>query len=76
MNQGFEVIEHVLGESVKPADEPVLANKFVEVGGSVSENLARIQEAVPTLAPLTMVQLRQLLFESKVRIEKPGGGHL
>ena len=72
MNQGFEVIEHVLGESVKPADEPVLANKFVEVGGSVSENLARIQEAVPTLAPLTMVQLRQLLFESKVRIEKPG----
>lgn len=72
MNQGFEVIEHVLGESVKPADEPVLAKKFVEVGGSVSENIARIQETVPTLAPLTMVQLRQLLFESKVRIEKPG----
>ncbi len=72
MNQGFEVIEHILGSDVKPADEPVLAQKFREVGGSVSDNLDRIQDTIPTLAPLTSVQLRQLIFESKVRIEPPG----
>ena len=72
MNQGFEVVEHLLGQTVKPADEPVLAQKFREVGGSVSENLRKIQDTIPTLAPLTSVQLRQLVFESTIRIESPG----
>jgi len=72
MNQGFEVVEHILGADVKPADEPVLAEKFREVGGTVSENIQRILETIPTLAPLTMVQLRQLLFESSIRVEPPG----
>lgn len=72
MNQGFEVVEHILGEAVKPADEPVLAEKFREVGGSVSENLKKIQDTIPTLAPLTLVQLRQLIFESTVRVEPAG----
>ncbi len=71
MNQGFEVVDHILGVDVKPADEPVLAEKFAEVGGSVSENLKRIQDTVPALAPLTSVQLRSLLFESQIRIVPP-----
>jgi thioredoxin reductase/Fe-S-cluster-containing dehydrogenase component/CRP-like cAMP-binding protein len=72
MNQGFEVVEHILGVSVKPADEPVLEEKFREVGVPVGEMLRRIQETVPTLAPLTSVQLRSLIFESTVRVEQPG----
>lgn len=72
MNQGFEVVEHVLGQKVLPADEPVLAQKFREVGGTVSENLKKIQDTVPTLSPLTSVQIRQLVFESKVRVEPAG----
>jgi Fe-S-cluster-containing dehydrogenase component/thioredoxin reductase/CRP-like cAMP-binding protein len=72
MNQGFEVVEHILGEAVKPADEPVLAKKFEAVDGSVSDVLERIQEVVPTLAPLTLVQIRSLMFESKIRVEAPG----
>ena len=72
LNQGFEVVEHILGEPVKPADEPVLASKFREVEGSVSDVLARIQETVPTFGPLTSVQLRSLMFESKLRVEAPG----
>lgn len=72
MNQGFEVVEHILGADVKPADEPVLAQKFREVGGTVSENLQKILDTVPTLSPLTSVQLRQLIFESKIRVEPAG----
>ena len=72
LNQGFEVVEHILGEPVSPADEPVLAEKFQEIEGSVSEVLDRIQDTVPTLAPLTSVQLRSLMFESRIRVEAPG----
>ncbi|MEZ4292274.1 MAG: NAD(P)-binding domain-containing protein [Myxococcota bacterium] len=72
MNQGFEVVEHILGSPVKPADEPVLAEKFREVGGDVSGWLTRIQSSVPVLEPLTSVQLRQLIFESTIRVEAPG----
>jgi Fe-S-cluster-containing dehydrogenase component len=72
MNQGFEVIEHILGDDVKPADEPVLAEKFREIEGSVSDILARIRETIPTLEPLTSVQLRQLVFDSKISVVEPG----
>lgn len=72
LNQGFEVVEHILGEPVKPADEPVLASKFRDVEGSVSDVLTQIQETVPTFGPLTSVQLRSLMFESKLRVEAPG----
>ena len=72
LNQGFEVVEHILGEPVKPADEPVLASKFRDVDGTVSEILAQIQETLPTFGPLTSVQLRSLMFESKLRVEAPG----
>ena len=72
LNQGFEVVEHVLGQEVHPADEPVLAEKFAGVEGSVSDVLRRIQETIPTVAPLTTVQLRTLMFESRLRIEPAG----
>lgn len=72
MNQGFEVVEHILGQPVKPADEPVIAQKIEAIGGSVTEMLHRIQETVPTLSPLTNVQLRTLMFESTFRVEEPG----
>ena len=31
-----------------------------------------MNKTVPTLAPLTSVQFRQLIFESKIRVEPPG----
>lgn len=72
LNQGFEVVEHILGHDVSPADESVLAAKFDGIEGSVSDVLHRVQETIPTFAPLTSVQLRSLMFESKLRIEPPG----
>jgi Fe-S-cluster-containing dehydrogenase component/thioredoxin reductase/CRP-like cAMP-binding protein/pSer/pThr/pTyr-binding forkhead associated (FHA) protein len=72
LNQGYEVVEHILGEPVKPADEPVLVAKFLDVDGSVSEVLTQIHETLPTFGPLTSVQLRSLMFESKLRVEEAG----
>jgi Fe-S-cluster-containing dehydrogenase component/thioredoxin reductase/CRP-like cAMP-binding protein len=72
LNQGFEVVEHILGQDVRPADEPVLAASFEGIEGSVSDVLHRIQETIPTFAPLTSVQLRSLMFESRIRTEPAG----
>jgi thioredoxin reductase/Fe-S-cluster-containing dehydrogenase component/CRP-like cAMP-binding protein len=72
MNQGYEVVEHILGHQVTPADEPILREKFVALSGTVSANLLRIQETLPIFAALTTVQLREFLFDSEIRIFAAG----
>jgi len=69
MNQGYEVVEHILGNPVKPADEPLLEEKFrnYKRAASVSEALARIQKNIPLFSELTTLQLRELMLESDIR---------
>jgi len=74
MNQGYEVVEHILGNPVKPADEPLLEKMFAgyKKARSVSDALARIQENMPLLAELSPLQLRELMLESEVLTPAPG----
>ena len=72
MNQGYEVIEFIEGNDIKPADEPLLEAKFANLQGSVDEILARIRENVPLMAGLTTLQLREFLIDSDVHT--PGRG--
>jgi CRP-like cAMP-binding protein/Fe-S-cluster-containing hydrogenase component 2/thioredoxin reductase len=74
MNQGYEVVEYILGRQVEPADEPLLKAKFRNVAGipSVNALLARIQERVPLLAKITPLQLREFLIDSEIRTPRPG----
>jgi thioredoxin reductase/Fe-S-cluster-containing dehydrogenase component/CRP-like cAMP-binding protein len=67
MNQGFEVIEHITGNPVAPADEPVLREKFADIPGSVDEILAQIRRTIPIFSQLTAVQLREFIFDSEIR---------
>ncbi|HYC01026.1 MAG TPA: cyclic nucleotide-binding domain-containing protein [Candidatus Limnocylindrales bacterium] len=66
MNQGYEVIEHILGNHVEPGDEPILREKFAALRGSVSEVLERIQNRLPVFAGITAIQLREFLVDSDV----------
>ena len=66
MNQGYEVVEHVLGNAVEPADTPLLREKFAGLDGTVEEILARIQATVPVFRSITSVQLRDFLVDSTV----------
>ncbi len=68
MNQGYEVIEFIAGRDVKPADEPLLAKVFENIpfALTVDENLDLIQQVVPLLEPLTTLQLREFMLDSKV----------
>ena len=74
MNQGYEVVEHILGNRVEAADEPLLKERIRNAPrfASVSDCLERIQTNVPLLKGLTTLQLREFLLESEVRSPRVG----
>lgn len=74
MNQGFEVIEYILGNPVEPADESLLRDKFAAVPDihSVSEGIELLRAHQPLLAPLTTLQLREFMLDSTVRVPTRG----
>jgi thioredoxin reductase/Fe-S-cluster-containing hydrogenase component 2/CRP-like cAMP-binding protein len=74
MNQGYEVVEYILGHDVKPADHDLLAAKFnglpyeLEVDGV----LALMQERIPVFAGVNALQFRELMLDSKVMVPAKG----
>jgi len=72
MNQGYEVIEYILGQKVEPADEPLLKAKFAAIPGfrSVDDSLQRVQKNVPLLGHITPLQLREFMLDSEIRTPK------
>ena len=73
INQGFEVVERIVGAPVTPADEPLLAQKFAPALAatgstpSVEMMLQHIRNTVPLLAPLSTLQLREFMLASDVK---------
>jgi CRP-like cAMP-binding protein/Fe-S-cluster-containing hydrogenase component 2/thioredoxin reductase len=74
MNQGYEVVEYILGNRVEPADEPLLKEKFAKMPGfrSVDEALQRVQKNVRLLSHITPLQLREFMLDSEIRAPKAG----
>ena len=72
LNQGYEVIEHILGHPIEPADELLLKQKFSSFNASctVNEGLAIIKRNSPILSGLTSLQLREVLLESSILTPK------
>jgi Fe-S-cluster-containing hydrogenase component 2/thioredoxin reductase/CRP-like cAMP-binding protein len=68
INQGREIIQHLAGQPVEPADQPLLAQRFAAAypGRPVDAVLAEIQAAVPMFAGLTTLKLRAALLDSAV----------
>ncbi len=74
INQGYEVIEHILGNPVEPADAALLREKLANfcAGQEIDEALAKIQRNVPLLTQLNTLQLRELVLESNLLLPKAG----
>lgn len=74
INQGYEVIEHILGNAVEPADTALLREKFADfcTDRGIDDVLTKIQKNVPLLAMLNTLQLRELVLESNILLPKPG----
>ena len=84
MNQGYEVVEFILGNEIKPADEPLLEEKFGPLLQNSSRYLDRelkqegipellemVRESVPLLQSLTVLQLREFLIDGNFHFPGP-----
>ena len=75
MNQGYDVVEHINGNAdLKPADEPLLAEKFTKLqgGGDVSDVLEYIRTQVKIFRDLTPLQMREFMLDSDVHVYRKG----
>lgn len=67
INQGYEVIEHILGREIEPADEAVLRSRLPFLEGTVSERLALLQSRIPIFNAASQEQLREMFLAVEVR---------
>ena len=66
INQGWEVVEHLAGREVEPADEEVLAARLPFWTGPVRERIAAIARRVPLLAEASEPDLREVFLTAEV----------
>jgi len=69
MNQGHDVVEFINGNTaLKPADEPILAEKLAALPGErdVGEWLEQFGERIAIFGDLSALQLRELMLDSGV----------
>ncbi|HEX3861967.1 MAG TPA: cyclic nucleotide-binding domain-containing protein [Stellaceae bacterium] len=68
LNQGYEVIEYILGNVIAPADEPLLQAKLDRAGVkmTVAELVNATQQRVSLFRSLTALQIREFLIHSEI----------
>lgn len=74
MNQGYDAIEHINGNTdLKPADEPLLVKLFKDLPESdnVSGWLEAFRTNIRIFKSLTPLQMREFILDSKVRVFEP-----
>lgn len=74
MNQGYEVVEHILGNSIEPVEYGVLKEKFSVLPFSmgVGDTLALMQERIPMFSEINPLLFREIMFDSDIKAPKPG----
>ena len=74
MNQGYEVVEYILWNKVKPADHDLIAAKFSSLSFDleVDETLSLMRERIPIFADVNALQFRELILDSDVHTLKKG----
>jgi Fe-S-cluster-containing dehydrogenase component/CRP-like cAMP-binding protein/thioredoxin reductase len=68
MNQGYEVVEFLLGHTVQPADHDILAAKFrvLRNGQDVDATIRRIHAIVRLFRDVKELALREVLLTSRI----------
>jgi CRP-like cAMP-binding protein/thioredoxin reductase/Pyruvate/2-oxoacid:ferredoxin oxidoreductase delta subunit len=74
LNQGYEVVEYILGNNIAPADEPLIQLKLdsARLPMTVAELITMVREKLPLFATLTPLQIREFLIHSELYRKQPG----
>ncbi|HEY7638527.1 MAG TPA: cyclic nucleotide-binding domain-containing protein [Steroidobacteraceae bacterium] len=75
MNQGYDVVEFINGNDLKPADHPLLEYQFhgLPFERPVDEMVERFQTLIPMFRQMNGLQFRELIIESDVIVAYPQG---
>ncbi len=75
MNQGYDVIEFIRGNMIKPADHPLLEYQFhmMPFMREVDELLALFQQRIPMFRELNTLSFRELVIEGNVIVSYAPG---
>ena len=75
MNQGYDVVEFINGNDIKPADHPLLEYQFhgLPFERDVDEMVERFQTLIPMFRQLNSLAFRELVIESDVIVAYPPG---
>lgn len=68
MNQGYEVVEHILGNPIEPVEYGELRDKFsvLPFAMDVGDTLQLMQERVPMFGEINPLLFREFMFDSNV----------
>ncbi len=72
INQGYEVVEHLMGREVEPADEALLRERLPFWTGTVRERIEAIRGIVPLLAAADEMTVRSTFLSADVREYRDG----
>lgn len=72
MNQGYEVVAHIRGEPVEPADQPLLEERFEKLPGGFKANFEKVAQSIPLFKDLSAPQLREMLIDSTLHLKSAG----
>ena len=74
MNQGYEVVEYIQGNQVRPADHELIAAKFEVLPGDieVDDVLSLMQARIPVFEHVNALQFREIILDSNVHVFKKG----
>lgn len=75
MNQGYDVIEFIRGNFIRPADHPLLEYQFhgLPYEREVDDLIERFQSLIPMFRELNSLAFRELVIESNVIVSYPEG---
>jgi Fe-S-cluster-containing hydrogenase component 2/CRP-like cAMP-binding protein/thioredoxin reductase len=78
MNQGYDVVEYILGHKIKPADHPLLELQFklLPYFKEVDDLVTLFQQRIPMFREMNALQFRELVIESSVLVSYEEGALL
>ena len=82
LNQGYEVVEYILGNPIPPADEPLIQAKLsadkirtldpAKTAMTGAELITQIQARAPMFSGLKPIQIREFLIHAELHLMQPG----